>query len=57
VTEFYKRSVFVFGLVAVALGLALIVETAAVGGGSVGYVLGVLFVALGCGRLVLLRRR
>ena len=56
-TEFYKRSVFVFGLVAVALGLALIVETAAVGGGSVGYVLGVLFVALGCGRLVLLRRR
>jgi len=47
----------VFGLVAIGLGIALFAETAAVGGGSVGYVLGTLFVALGIGRLYLLRRR
>jgi hypothetical protein len=35
----------------------LLAETVAVGGGSTGYLLGVLFVALGCGRLYLLRRR
>ena len=56
-TEFYKRSVVVFGFVAIAPGLALLAETAAAGGGSVGYVLGVLFIALGCARLFLLRRR
>jgi hypothetical protein len=57
VTEFYKRSVLVFGFLAIGLGIALIAETVAVGGGSVGYVLGVLFVGLGVGRLYLLRRR
>ena len=56
-TGLYRRSVFVFGLVAIGLGIALLVETAAVGGGSAGYLLGVLFLALGCGRLYLLRRR
>ena len=56
-TDFYKRSVVVFGVVAVALGIALLVETVAAGGGSAGYLLGVLFVALGLGRLYLLRRR
>jgi hypothetical protein len=55
--EFYKRSVVVFGVIAIGLGIALIVETAAVGGGTVGYVLGVLFVGLGAGRLYLARRR
>jgi hypothetical protein len=53
----YRRSVFVFGLVAIGLGIALIAETTVEGGGSVGYLLGVLFVALGFGRLYLLRRR
>jgi uncharacterized membrane protein HdeD (DUF308 family) len=53
----YRRSVFLFGLVAIALGIALLAETAAAGGGTTGYLLGVLFVALGCGRLYLLRRR
>lgn len=53
----YKRGVFAFGVVSIGLGVALFVETVAVGGGSVGYLLGVLFVALGCGRLYLLRRR
>jgi hypothetical protein len=57
VSEFYKRSVVVFGVVAIALGVALLVETAAGGGGSAGYLLGVLFIGLGIGRLYLLRRR
>jgi hypothetical protein len=52
----YQRSVLVFGLVAIALGIGLVVETARKGGG-VGYVFGVLFVALGVGRIYLLRRR
>jgi hypothetical protein len=53
----YRRSVFVFGLLAIGLGIALLVETLAAGGGSTGYVLGLLFVGLGCGRLFLLRRK
>jgi hypothetical protein len=53
----YRRAVFVFGLVAIALGIALLAETAAQGGGSTGYLLGGLFIALGCGRMFLLRRR
>ena len=53
----YKRSVFVFGLVAIGLGIALVAETVAAGGGSTGYLLGALFVALGIGRLYLLCRR
>ena len=56
-TGFYKRSVLVFAVVAIGLGVALFVETVAVGGGAVGYLLGVLFVGLGIGRLYLLRRR
>ena len=55
--SFHRRSVLVFGIVAIVLGIALLVETAVQGGGSVGFVLGVLFVALGLGRLYLLRRR
>jgi hypothetical protein len=57
VTGFYRHSVFVFGVLAIGLGIALLVETAAAGGGSVGYLLGLLFIALGVGRLFLLRRR
>ena len=56
-TGFYRRSIVVFGVLAVGLGIALLVETVAVGGGSIGYVLGLLFVGLGIGRLYLLRRR
>jgi predicted transporter len=56
-TGLYRRSVFVFGLLAVALGIALLAETVAVGGGTVGYLVGVLFIGLGVGRLYLLRRR
>jgi len=53
----YGRSVFAFGILMVVLGIALLGETAAAGGGSTGYLLGTLFVALGVGRLYLLRRR
>ena len=56
-SNLHRRSVFVFGLIAIGLGNALLAETVAIGGGSTGYVLGVLFVALGVGRLYLLRRR
>ena len=55
--SFYKRSVVVFGVLSVVLGIALLAETAAAGGGTTGYLLGTLFVALGIGRLFLLRRR
>jgi hypothetical protein len=57
VTGLYRRSILVFGGLAIGLGVALLVETVAVGGGSVGYLLGALFIALGVGRLYLLRRR
>ncbi|MFL5959944.1 MAG: hypothetical protein ACJ75G_06755 [Gaiellaceae bacterium] len=53
----YRRSIAAFGLVAIALGIALLAETVTAGGGSTGYLLGTLFVALGAGRLYLLRRR
>jgi uncharacterized membrane protein HdeD (DUF308 family) len=57
VTGLYRRSVLVFGALAIVLGIARLVETVSEGGGTVGYLLGVLFVALGIGRLYLLRRR
>jgi hypothetical protein len=47
----------VFAVTFIGIGIALVVVTAANGGGAVGYVLGVLFAALGAGRLYLLRRR
>jgi hypothetical protein len=53
----YRHGVAFFGVVFVALGLALIIRTAVAGGGGVGYLLGLLFVGLGAGRLYLLRRR
>jgi len=56
VSQVYRRSVFVFGLLAIVLGFALLVRTAYEGGGTVGYVVGALFVALGAARLYLLRR-
>jgi len=56
VSAFHRRTVVVFGVVAIALGVAIVVRTAAAGGG-VGYLFGALFVGLGAGRLYLLRRR
>ena len=51
----YRYLVALFALMFVAIGVALLVVTAVEGGGVIGYVLGALFVALGAGRLTLLR--
>ena len=53
---FYRGGVTLFGLAFVAIGVALLVVTAIHGGGVVGFLLGVLFIAAGAGRLYLLRR-
>jgi hypothetical protein len=52
----YRSLVTIFGVVAIGLGIALIVQTARQGGG-VGYLIGALFIGLGAGRLYLLYRR
>ena len=52
----YRRAVLVFGIVAVLVGFALLVQTARQGGGTFGYILGALFVALGAARLWILRK-
>ena len=49
----YRRSILVFGVVAVALGIAIIVRT----GSFIGALIGLLFVAVGVGRVYLLYRR
>jgi hypothetical protein len=51
----YPALVIVFGVITAGLGVALIVETAVKGGG-IGYLLGLLFIAVGAGRIYLLRR-
>lgn len=51
----YRAGVAVFAVVFVGLGIAMVVVTATHGGGVVGYLLGPLFVAVGLGRLYLLR--
>jgi len=53
----YRRAVLVFGLTAIVLGFAILVRTAYAGGGTVGFVVGALFVALGTARIYLLRKR
>ena len=53
----YSVAVLVFALVFVGLGVALLVRTAAAGGGVVGYVLGALFLVLGVARFTLERKR
>ena len=49
----YRRGILVFGLVAIALGVAIVVHT----GNVVGALIGLLFVAVGVGRIYLLFRR
>jgi hypothetical protein len=53
----YRAAVVVFSLIFVGIGVALLVRTAAEGGGAVGFLLGGLFIALGVGRLSLERKR
>ena len=55
--SWYGRAVVVFSVAFVAIGIALLVVTAAHGGGVVGFVLGGLFVALGVARVQLERKR
>ncbi len=53
----YRYGVAAFAVAFVGIGIALVVVTAARGGATFGYLMGVLFVALGLGRLFLLRTR
>jgi hypothetical protein len=53
----YHLAVVAFAVAFVCIGIALLVVTAAQGGGTVGFVLGALFIALGAGRFTLERRR
>ena len=52
----YRGAVAALALTFVGIGVALLVVTAAGGGGALGFLLGALFVALGLGRLTLLRK-
>lgn len=53
----HRTMTAVFALAFIAIGFALLIVTAAHGGGFVGFVLGALFVAAGAGRLYLLMHR
>lgn len=54
--KLYRSAVAVLALLFVGIGVALLAVTAANGGGVLGFLLGAMFVALGVGRLALLRR-
>ena len=53
----YRNAVAVFGVLFIGIGVALVIVTALHGGAVFGYLIGVLFAALGVGRLYLLRAR
>ncbi len=53
----YRSGIAAFGVVFVGIGIAMLAVTAARGGAAFGYLVGVLFVGLGLGRLYLLRTR
>ncbi len=55
--KLYRRAVVVLSAAIAVLGAALLAVTAARGGGSLGFVVGGLFVALGVARITLERRR
>ena len=55
--RWYSHAIYAFGVVFVAIGLALLVVTAWHGGGVLGFLLGGLFMALGVARIQLERRR
>jgi phosphotransferase system glucose/maltose/N-acetylglucosamine-specific IIC component len=56
VRDLQRRTTVAFGVAAVLLGIAIVIQTAREGGG-VGYLIGAMFAALGVGRIYLLRRR
>lgn len=53
--RYYRGVVIVLALLFVGIGVTMLAVTAAAGGGALGFLLGGLFVALGVGRLTLLR--
>ncbi len=53
--SFHRRTVYALAALAIVLGVALLAETAALGGGALGFALGILFIGLGVGRIYLLR--
>ena len=55
-TRFRAVSALVFAVVFVGIGIALIVETAILGGG-LGYLIGLLFIAAGAGRFYVTWKR
>jgi hypothetical protein len=52
----YPQVVLILSCLFVGIGIVLLVQTAR-GGGGIGYLIGVLFIALGVGRLYLQRPR
>jgi hypothetical protein len=52
----YRGAVAVLAVTFIGIGVAILAVTAAHGGGVLGFLLGGLFIALGVGRLTLLRR-
>jgi hypothetical protein len=52
----YRAGLVLFALAFIGIGIALVVVTA-VRGGGIGYLLGLLFVGAGAGRLYVLARR
>ena len=52
----YRSAVAVLAVTFIGIGVAMLAITAANGGGVLGFLLGGLFVALGVGRLTLLRK-
>jgi hypothetical protein len=53
----YRYGLVAFAVLFIGIGIALLVVTTVQGGALFGYVMGVLFVGLGIGRLYLLRTR
>jgi len=53
----YRSLVVLFAFLFMGIGIALVVVTAVHGGAVFGFLIGVLFFALGVGRLYLLRGR
>jgi hypothetical protein len=53
----YRAATAVFAVAFLGIGIAIVVITAVRGGGAFGYVIGLLFAALGVGRLYLLSAR
>ena len=47
----HQRAVRILSFVILALGLAILISTVANGGGAVGFLLGLAFLAVGAGRL------